>query len=112
MLVALEDACDGVPIASELTELIASDDEAKVSGVLFDERQTAIASTEEHELDAVSQRVDLCGREPEIHLEANEVGVEACGTREAAEIVFAGRENDVGRVQRIRAGWTRDSDVP
>jgi hypothetical protein len=38
--------------------------------------------------------------------------VEACRAREAAEVMFAGREKDVGRVQRIPAGWARDSDVP
>jgi hypothetical protein len=108
-----EEGEECVPAAAGVAKEIAADDEAEVNGVVFDEGKAAVSAGDEEELDGVAELGELIGREAEVHLEADEVGVGSKQrAREAAEVVLAGGEKDVWSGESVGVIGAGDGDAP
>ena len=86
---------------------------ASALGGFFYEREAAVAAGDEEELDGVAEFGELCGREAEVHLEADEVGVRSeKRARKATEVVLAGGEEDVRSGEGVGVAGAGDGDAP
>ena len=75
-------------------------DEAKIGDVVLNQRHASVAAGEEVEIHALTESVNLRGRQLPMQFEADEIGLFGGTADKAAQVMLAGGEKDV----EVRAG--------